>query len=259
MGKLPVPPQEEGRTVTAEILDFQKFREELADRWTRAQAEAIKNVAPNALVSLGLIQWSVPSLLPAGPRHYSGFRPERQARYLDFLEVHFYPLARGAYDYQREADEFANLAYLESVVREVARPGKPVVLGEFGWYGGGKPKFDGGKHPAATQEQHAKYCRRVVETSKGFVTGWLNWGFYDQPEAQDCSEFTGLVTSDGKHKAWGNAFLELSRELNGKYVAPGKVGQRPVLDWDNCITGSGAGTAFLREYLQAFLKERKGE
>ena len=30
------------------------------------------------------------------------------------------------------------------VVREVARPGKPVVLAEFGWYGGGKPKFDRG-------------------------------------------------------------------------------------------------------------------
>ena len=47
------------------------------------------------------------------------------------MEVHFYPLARGAYEYRNDQDELANLAYLESVVREVALVGKPVVLAEF--------------------------------------------------------------------------------------------------------------------------------
>jgi hypothetical protein len=76
-----------------QLLDFQNFRESLADAWTRHQVAAIKSVDPGALVTVGLIQWSIPSLLPAGPRHYSAFRPQRQAEYLDFLEVHFYPLA----------------------------------------------------------------------------------------------------------------------------------------------------------------------
>ena len=87
-----------------------------------------------------------PALLPT-LRVYSGFRPERQARLLDFLELHFYPLEDGFYEYTGPESESRNLAYLESVVREVARPGKPVVVAEFGWYGGITPTFDGGRHP----------------------------------------------------------------------------------------------------------------
>ena len=188
-----------------QLLDYQDFRESLADEWTARQAAAIKSVDPDALVSVGMVQWSVPVLLP-GLRYYAAFRPERQARFLDFMEIHFYPLDGGAFDYRSEADEARNLAYLESVVRAVARPDKPTVLSEFGWYGGGKPKFDGGKHPAATEEQQANYCRRVVETSAGYVCGWLNWGFFDEPQANDCSELTGLATSDGKIKAWEKPF-----------------------------------------------------
>jgi hypothetical protein len=240
-----------------ELLDFQSFREDLADAWTRRQAAAIKSTDPDALVTVGLIQWSVPSLLPAGARHYSGFRPAHQAKYLDFLEVHFYPFANGAYEYRTAEDEAANLAYLEGVVREVARPGKPVVLAEFGWYGGGKPKFDNGTHPFASEEQQAQYCRKAVLTSAGFVVGWLNWGFYDHPEATDCSELIGLATSDGKTKAWGKEFLELSKRFLGQHITKDAVSQRPELDWENCITSRTAGDEFRRKYLEAFNKEHE--
>jgi len=189
-------------------------------------------------------------------RYYAAFRPERQAKLLDFLEIHFYPLARGAYDYRSQADELANLACLETVVREAARPGKPVVLAEFGWYGGGKPKFDGGAHPEATEEQQARYCRRVVETSAGVVTGWLNWGFYDHPQAGDCSELTGLLTVDGRPKAWGKTFHELSARFGGKPMPPTKAGARPALDWDALVTSTQAASDFRQKYLEAFLAER---
>ena len=170
-GTIPVPPPKDALR-NHELLDFQSFREYLADEWTRRQAGAIKSADPEALVTVGFLQTSVPSLLWGSVGSYAAFRPERQARFLDFLEIHFYPLARGAYEYRSEDDELANLAYLESVVREVARPGKPVVLAEFGWYGGAeKPKFDKGAHPIGTEEQQAKYLRRVIETSAGFVVG----------------------------------------------------------------------------------------
>jgi hypothetical protein len=238
-----------------QLLDFQSFREEFADEWTRRQVQAIKSGDPQALVTVGFIQWSVPSLLPIGARHYAAFRPDRQAKYLDFLEIHFYPLEHGAYEYRDESDELANLSYLEGVVRETARPGKPVVLAEFGWYGGAKPKFDRGAHPSATEAQQARYCRRVVETSKGFVVGWLNWGFYDQPEAGDCSELTGLVRADGTLKEWGKAFQDLSVGLQGKTIPSAKVGPRHELDWDACITSSKAGNEFRRLYLEDFLAD----
>ena len=254
-GSLPAP-QARPAPASRELLDYQLFREDLADDWTRRQAAAIKSADPAALVTVGLIQWSVPALLP-GVQHYSGFRPERQAKFLDFLEVHFYPLDHGAYEYGGGADEARNLAYLESVVRKVARPGKPVVLAEYGWYGGGRPTFDGGRHPAASEEQQAHWCRRVVETSAGFAVGWLNWGFYDQPEATDVSQLTGLLTADGKLKAWGRAFRELAARYRAQAIAPKKIDPRPALDWESCLTDPTAGNRFRQAYFEAFTRTPK--
>jgi len=247
-GAIPPPPDADA-PLSRRLLDYQEFRESIADEWTSRQVKAIKSADPEALVTVGLIQWSVPALLP-GLRHYSAFRPDRQARFLDFMEVHFYPLANGAFEYRSDAEEEANLAYLESVVREVARVGKPVVLAEFGWYGGGKPKFGGGRHPAATEEQHARYCRRVVETTAGLAVGWLNWGFYDQPEATDCSELTGLLTSKGGLKEWGRAFAELSRKYGSSRLSRPREFHGPVLDWNACLTSTAAAKSFREEYLR---------
>jgi hypothetical protein len=254
LGNVPVP-LSANAPGNQEILDFQKFREELADDWTRRQAVAIKSVDPHALVTVGVIQWSVPSLLPTGPQDYSGFRPDRQAQYLDFLEMHFYPLANGLYEYRNREEEAANLAYLQGIVREAARPGKPVILAEFGWAGGGKLDYDKRLHPFATEDQQAQYCRKAVETSKGFVCGWLNWGFYDDPVARDVSELTGLLTSDGKTKAWGKVFQELAGKLDQLDLRAPRIGPRPSLDWDACVTSAQARKEFREAYLRAFLAE----
>ena len=249
-GTVPVPPAQDAPR-SRELLDYQLFREDIADEWTRRQVTAIKSADPQALVTVGLIQWSVPSLLPR-VRHYSGFRPARQARFLDFLEVHFYPLERGAYEYRSPEDEARNLAYLEIVAREVARPGKPVVIAEFGWYGGGKPTFDQSRHPAATEEQQARWCRRVIEITEGLAVGWFNWGFYDQPEARDVSQLTGLLTFDGKLKEWGREFKTLSNRLKNRLFNPSPVGPRPSLDWELCVTSTAAGNQFREDYFKAF-------
>jgi hypothetical protein len=253
-GEQPPPPADEAPG-DRQLLDYQHFREAVAEEWTRRQAAAIKSADPEALVTVGLIQWSVPALLP-GVRHYSAFRPERQAEFLDFLEIHFYPLARGFFDYARAEDEERNLAYLESVVREVAATGRPVVVAEFGWYGGGKLTINRGAHPAADEEDQARWCRRAVETTEGLATGWLNWGFYDTPDARDVSQLTGLLTVDGKSKAWAREFQSLSRTFAGKSIAPAQLGRRPSLDWDLLITSPQAGRQFREEYYEAFNAQR---
>jgi hypothetical protein len=256
MGKIPVPPPKNALR-SRQLLDFQAFREDLADEWTRRQVTAIKAAAPEALTTVGCLQTSVPSRFWGGIADYTGFRPERQAKLLDFLEIHFYPSEGGGYEYKSEHDELANLAYLEGIVREVARPGKPVVLAEFGWYGGAeKPKFDKGAHPIGTEEQQAKYLRRAVQTSAGFVVGWLNWGFYDHPEANDCSELTGLLRVDGTTKAWGNAFHPLATHYSGTRIPPATTGPRPSMDWEACITDSAAANQFRETYLKAFLADK---
>ena len=245
------PPAGRDALGNRQLLDYQHFRESVAVEWTRRQAAAIKAADPQALVTVGLIQWSVPALLP-GVRYYAAFRPRQQARFLDFLEIHFYPLESGFFAYQNEEAEQRNLAYLESVVREVAAAGKPVVVAEFGWYGGGKLHIDQGSHPAATEDQQARWCRRLVETTQGLACGWLNWGFYDHPEAKDVSELTGLLTVDGKSKAWGREFHRLTRGLAGRALLPARLGPRPTLDWDRCVLSTQAGKQFRDDYYRAF-------
>ncbi len=244
------PPSPKDASDSLPLLDYQRFREELADQWTRRQIAAIKSADPAALVTVGLIQWSVPALLP-GVQQYSGFRPQRQAPLLDFLEIHFYPLAAGFYHYAAE-DEVRNLAYLESVVRETAACGKPVVVAEFGWYGGGNLNLGGREHPAASEDAQARWCRLAVETTKGLATGWLNWGFYDHPQARDVSQRTGLLTVDGEAKAWAREFRRLAGALEQERIAPAELGPRPALDWDRCLTDPSAGRQFLEQYGKAY-------
>jgi len=253
-GLLP-PPDPKASQRGREFLDYQLFREQVADDWTRRQVAAIKAGDPDALVTVGLIQWSVPCLLP-GLQHYSAFRPSRQAPLLDFMEVHFYPLAKGFYEYTSPEAEMENLAYLESVLREVAAPGKPVVVAEFGWYGGGKPTINQGRHPYATEEQQAQWCRRLVETTRGLAVGWLNWGFYDHPGARDVTEFIGLLKPDGAIKAWGRTFAEMGQVLRQQPVPPSNPVTRPTLDWEACLVDPAAAARFRQAYLEAFQQTR---
>lgn len=233
-----------------QLLDFQHFRETVADNWTRRQTAAIRRTDPHAMVTVGLIQWSVPALLP-GIRHYSGFNPHRQAEFLDFMEIHFYPLADGFYEYSENGRQ-QNLAYLESVVREVARAKRPVVLAEFGWYGGGQLTINNGRHPPASETDQADWCRSVVNLSAGLASGWLNWGLYDQPEARDVSQLTGLLTADGKTKAWGRAFHSLAESYAQNPPPIRELNSRPDLDWDQCLTSPEAARQYRDRYLQAF-------
>ena len=247
---VPVPPPQ-GAPGDPRLLDYQHFREAVAVEWTRRQVIAIKQADPSALVTIGLIQWSVPSLV-FGVEHYSAFRPERLAPWLDFLEIHFYPLATGFYDYSRPAEEARNLAYLEGVTREVARFHKPAVLAEFGWYGGGQLTLDGHKHPPATEEQQARWCGRLVQTTAPLAAGWLNWGLYDAPGAGDVSQLTGLLTAEGQTNAWGRRFREWAAYYQDHPRPTPRPLARPTLDWDLCLTSPAAGTAFRDRYFEAF-------
>ena len=252
LGNIPVPLRDAfpGRR----LLDYQHFREQVAEDWTRRQVEAIRAADPLELVTVGLIQWSVPVVL-GGPSQYSGFRPERLAPWLDFMEIHFYPLARGFYDYSLPEDEMRNLAYLECVTREVARFGKPAMIAEFGWYGGGKPTINEGKYPFASEQQQARWCRQLVESTAGLASGWLNWGFHDHPGARDVTEWIGLLTADGRVKEWGKEFRSLAGRWRDRGLPASRFRPRPAMDWDLLITDRKAMADYRERYLQAYRED----
>lgn len=245
-----IPPKEEppGRR----LLDFQHCREAVAVAWTRRQVSAIKAVDPDALVTVGLIQWSVPVGI-AGAWHYAAFRPAQVAPLLDFMEVHFYPLARGFYEYANPEDERRNLAYLDTVVRAVAGFGKPTVLAEFGWYGGGRLRLDQGRHPEATEAQQARWCRLAVELTAGRVCGWLNWSLHDHPGAGDVTELIGLLTADGREKEWGREFRALAQRLTGGVPPVRDLDAEVRPDWEQLIADGAARAAFQRRAMERFV------
>ena len=255
-GEPPAPiPDPHAKSNSPALAGFQHWREHLADEWVARQARAIHAADPDALVTVGLIQWSVPAQRMS-PAQYSGFRPAAIARHLDFMELHYYPLATGAYRYEGSDGERANLANLESMAREASKPGLPLVIAEFGWYGGG-PLEPGGT--PATEEQQARWCRRLVEVTAPLACGWLNWGMYDHPQARDVSRFTGLFTVDGKEKAWGRAFHDLAQRFRTAAPAYAPIGRRPDLPWDECIVSGEAMERFRKSYLAAFQADHPGE
>lgn len=245
-------PEDKDKPGDRMLLDYQLCREEAADEWTRRQSQAIKSADPNAMVTVGNIQWSIPSNTWK-PSSYGAFRPQRQAKYQDFMEFHFYPLEKGGYEYDDPIMERRNIAYLEGIAREFAKIGKPVVLAEFGWYGGGSySKGKSGDTKFATDQQQADLVEKFVKVTDGMVCGWLNWGLFDHPEARDCSRCMGLFTVDGTPKAWGRKFKELAAHYAGRKIEPRALGARPELPWDQCVTDAAAAKAFRDDYLRAF-------
>lgn len=98
-------------------------REEVARDWTRTLARAVREVDPDALVTVGLVHWSLP-----GKGLYSGFDPAVVAPELDFLCVHIYP-ERG--NVRESLDRLAGFDV-----------GKPVVLEETFPLKAGIKEFD---------------------------------------------------------------------------------------------------------------------
>jgi hypothetical protein len=188
------------------LHDWQRFREHLADEWVRRQIEAIRKADPTHLITVGYIQWSYPLVRPGAPSRYSAFNPRRQAQWLDFVTIHFYPSLGDPF--QSQQNRRKNLAYLQAVLA-YCHTGKPVILGEYGWYGGGAPQ----NHPYRSEDQQANWLSAEVEASRPLADGWLSWPFADTPTSRDISLFAGLVTSDLTTKAWGHKFTALANNL----------------------------------------------
>ena len=189
------------------LLDWQRFREHLADEWVRRQVDAIRRADPSHLVTVGYIQWSYPLVRPGNPSRYAAFNPRRQAHWLDFVTIHFYPTLGNPF--QSEKNWQNNISYLQTVLA-YCHTGKPVVLGEFGWYGGGAPQH----HPYLTEQQQSDWIGEEIEASRSLAEGWLSWPFADTPSSRDISLYAGLVKPDMTLKAWGRKFRMLVVNLS---------------------------------------------
>lgn len=205
-GKVAVPDDRDDAG-NPRLRDWQLFREYLADEWVRRQVEALRGADPTHLITVGYIQWSYPLVRPGNPSRYSAFNPHRQGRWFDFLTIHFYP-TMGA-PLKSDENWRKNLSYLQAILA-YCHIGKPVVLGEFGWYGGGAPQ----KHPYLSEVEQSLWISAEIEASRPLADGWLSWPFADSPSSSDISLFAGLFKADFAVKAWGRRFKELGVNLS---------------------------------------------
>ncbi len=200
-------PQDRAVNDNPRLRDWQLFREYLADRWVRRQVEAIRRVDPTHLVTVGYIQWSYPLVRSGMPGRYAAFNPHRQARWLDFMTIHFYPTLGSPFKSKENWEK--NISYLQTVLA-YCHTHKPVVLGEFGWYGGGAPQH----HPHVSEQQQARWIGEEIEASRSLADGWLSWPFADSPQSRDISLYAGMVKADMTLKAWGRTFKAMAANLS---------------------------------------------
>ena len=219
-------PEDKADRGNPRLLDWQLFREHLADEWVRRQVEAIRGADPTHLVTVGYIQWSYPLVRTGNPSLYAAFNPRRQTQWLDFICVHFYPLLGRPFESQEAWDR--NLAYLQSVLA-YCHVGKPVVLGEYGWYGGGAPRGQ----PSLTEDEQARWIVAEIEATRPVAAGWLSWPFADTPDSTDMSKFGGLVRSDLTPKPWAERFKAYASQLP---ALPRPTPKLPAFDFTPSLT-----------------------
>ncbi len=208
------------------LLDWQLFREHLADQWVQRQVRVLRDADPTHLITVGYVQWSYPVIRPGNPSLYSAFNPHRQAEWLDFISIHYYPLMGrpyGSRDYW-----LSNLTYLQTLLA-YCHTGKPVVLSEYGWYGGGAPPG----RPHLDEDQQDRWIAAEVEASRRLAHGWLSWPFADTPDATDMAAFGGLVGRNMTWKIWALRFQTYAANLP---ILPQPMPPLPAFDVSASLT-----------------------
>lgn len=194
--------------------DFRHYLNEKGYRWSRRQVEVIRAASPNHMVCSGNNGWLFPDM---DLWLANGFHNLAHHDLYDFVSIHPYPapqcLPTGHGDPLNGGEA---LAFWLDAVEGMARIdyyGKPVVLQEFGWYGGGESKFLC-PLPHRSEGEHADYMRTLIERLLPHASGFVNWPLCDMPESTDISNRGGLFTRDMQPKALADVY----RDLSGKHA-----------------------------------------
>jgi hypothetical protein len=93
--------------------------------------------------------------------------------------------------------------------------GKPMVIQEFGWYGGGTSRFVC-ELPHRSERDHATYTRVLIDALIPHSNGFINWPTFDMPAANDISNHGGIFTHDGRRKELAKVYADTVSKRQGK-------------------------------------------
>ena len=196
--------------------DFRSYLNDRGYRWCKPQCDIIRSVSPNHMIVQGNNGWLSPDqdLFLA-----NGFHNHALHDLFDFVTFHPYPAWQCVPDGRGDPlDGGEPLQYWLHACIGMARLdhfGKPVVVQEFGWYGGGESKFLCDL-PYRSEQEHADYMRTLTDTLIPHTNGFINWPLCDMPEAGDISNHGGIFTSDMRRKELAKVYGDLAERLRGK-------------------------------------------
>jgi len=238
------------------IWDYQLFKNEISRRFIDLCVRSIRTCDKNHMITVGAHQGTVP-FDGSSPGRYFGFDPHYVGDLLDYISIHWYPYDENLDIADDPANFEKNMALLMASLKYVYA-GKPVVLEEFGLYGGGvAPDFPWRKpFKYLSQEVQAEWVLGVIQRSKGFCSGWLNWGFRDYPGAGDPTRFQGFIDDDGNLKELGKRFPEVAQSVRRWVTANGRQAgaQRMPLDVKALVTDGRRAAQFRQEVMRRFME-----
>ena len=205
--------------------DFCCYLNERGYDWCKRQVEVIRAASPGHMVCSGNNTWLSPdqNLFLA-----NGFHNRAVHDLFDFVTHHPYPACQAIPSGRGDPlDGGAPLRYWLNACIGMSRLdyyGKPVVIQEFGWYGGGTSRFLCDL-PYRSEQEHADYTQLLVDALIPHANGFLNWPTFDMPRADDISNHGGIFTADGRPKALAKVYRALANSQQGKPQrrAPGTV------------------------------------
>ena len=191
--------------------DVRDYLNERGFHWCKRQVDAIRAADPSHMVCQGNNTWLSPDqdLWLA-----NGFHNHAVHELFDFVTHHPYPalqpLVRGDVFDHPDAMDF----WLSACVgmSRLDHYHKPVVIQEFGWYGGGESRFLC-PLPFRSEQEHADYTRRLIDTLAPHANGFVNWPTFDMPAAADISNHGGIFTHHGQPKALTAVYRDAAATL----------------------------------------------
>lgn len=197
-------------------FDFRNYLNELGYRWCRPQVNAIRRAAPGHMVVSGNNGWLFPDM---DLWLANGFHNRHLQDLFDFVTFHPYPapqcLPTGHGDPLNGGEAAAFWFSAVVAMARIDHYAKPVVVQEFGWYGGGASRFLGDL-PYRSEEEHALYTRRLIDVLRPHANGFINWPTFDMPGTRDISNHGGIFAHDGRPKALAEVYRDVADTLRGR-------------------------------------------
>jgi len=245
-------------------FDYQLYLESLGYRWLQEQIDVMRSADSNHLITVGVNPWTCPDLVALNKGYCKtvGFNSHLISELIDFSSLHYYPIPffmlSGYRDpistnegYRLSSDILEGIAHLFF-------EDKPIILEEFGWYGGGKPKWDKliDNLPYKSEDEQAWYVCNLIQDSIKYCSGWIHWTFGDTPASTDISKFGGIFTSDLKLKSIGRGLKKLAPSLSNKKLIREPGTNKKEVDLKSILVSSQEEKTFWSDYIE--LKRSKG-